>query len=310
MPPFLHDRIIREPYVNRLSRHILTAWRRFRYSTVLLTTAPLRCGSTVFLHVQDGLLAEEDEKLPLAWHVVGTLQHFHLVEDFIFVVFVWAQEVVVSDPESQVIVSPVDVVKAVCVTVRSLIGSVKPLDHLFKRAVFRRDGIIIGKSDDLGDLEGKVFAELFCEFHGGKRIGAVAVSDELKFFRQLRKATEGHTHGEDTGADAAVVGYLVADDGPGCCVHNEPDIGFDTPDFYIGFIGSKYLPFFVGVLVNKGLNADGGSFAVVGNLLVGNVNVVQVFQGLRGFSQGEAEVDVEGQAQGHNVGIMFAEFQG
>ena len=41
-----------------------------------------------------------------------------------------------------------------------------------------------------------------------------------------------------------------------------------------------------------------------------NVNVVQVFQGLGGFSKGEAEVDVEGQAQGHNVGIMFAEFQG
>ena len=71
--PFLLNRIIREPYVNRLSRHILTAWRRLRYSTVLLTTAPLRCGSTVFLHIQDGLLTQEDEKLPFAWHVVGAL---------------------------------------------------------------------------------------------------------------------------------------------------------------------------------------------------------------------------------------------
>ena len=135
--PFVLNRIIREPYVNRLSRHILTTWRRFRYSTILLTTAPPWCGSAVFLHIQDGLLAEEDEKLPLAGHVVGTLQHFHFIKDFVFIVFVWTQKIVVSDPERQVIVSPVDVVKAVCMTVRSLIGAVEPFDHLFKRTVFR-----------------------------------------------------------------------------------------------------------------------------------------------------------------------------
>ena len=84
-----------------------------------MTTAPLRCGSTVFLHIQNGLLAKEDEKLPLARHVVGALQHFHLVKDFVVIVFMWAQKVVVSDPECQVIVGPVDVVKAVCTGWRS-----------------------------------------------------------------------------------------------------------------------------------------------------------------------------------------------
>ena len=39
--PFLLDRIIREPYVKRLSRHIL-APQVLRYSTVLLTTVPLQ----------------------------------------------------------------------------------------------------------------------------------------------------------------------------------------------------------------------------------------------------------------------------
>lgn len=82
-----------------------------------MTTAPLWCGSIVFLHIQDNLLAEVDKKLLFARHVVGTLQHFHLVKDFVFVVFVWAQKVVVSNPESQVIVRPVDVVKAVCMAV-------------------------------------------------------------------------------------------------------------------------------------------------------------------------------------------------
>ena len=33
-------------------------------------------------------------------------------------------------------------------------------------------------------------------------------------------------------------------------------------------ISSEYIAFFVRILVNKGLDADGGSFAVVGNLLM------------------------------------------
>ncbi len=256
------------------------------------------------------MLTKEDEKLPLAWHVVGTLQHFHLVEDFVFVMLVWAQKVVVSDPESQVIISPFDVVKAVCMTVRSLIGAVESLDHLFKGAVLRRDSVIIGKSDDLCDLERKVFAEPFREFHSGKGIGAIAVSDELEFFRQLCNSQEGHTHGEDAGANAAVIGYLVADDGTGSRVHNEPDIGFDTADFDVGFISGEHISLFVGILINKGFDADSGALAVIGNLLVGDADVVEVFQGLRGFTQGEAKVDMECQTQGHDMGVMLREFEG
>ena len=33
-----------------------------------------------FLHVQDGLLTKEDKQLPLARHVVSTLEHFHFVK--------------------------------------------------------------------------------------------------------------------------------------------------------------------------------------------------------------------------------------
>ena len=77
-----------------------------------MTTAPLQCSSTVFLHIQDDLLTEEDEKL-------------------------------------------------------------------------------------------------FGEFHGGKGIGAVAVSDEPELFRQLSKFPECHTHGEDAGTDVAVIRYDV-----------------------------------------------------------------------------------------------------
>ena len=166
-----------------------------------------------------------------------------------------AQEVVIGNPESQVVVGTVDAVKAVCVAVGSLVGAVEPFDHLLERSVFRGNSVVVGKSDDLCDLEGKGFAELFGKLHGGEGIGTVAVSDELELFREFCKSPEGHAHGKDARADAAAVGHLVADDGPG--------------------------------------GADGGSLAVVGYLLVGDADVVQVFQGLRGFAEGKAQIDMQ-----------------
>ena len=111
-------------------------------------------------------------------------------------------------------------------------------------------------------------------------------------FRQFCKSPESHTHSEDTGADTTVIRDLVANDGSGCGIHNEPDIGFDPTDFDIGFIGSKNRPFFVGVLVNKRFHADSCGLAVISDLLVGNADVVQVSESLGGFPKGEAKVDV------------------
>ena len=223
------------------------------------------------------MLAKEDEELPFARHIVGALQHLHFVEDFVFVVLMGTQEVVVGDPQGKVIVCAVDAVKAVCMAVGGLVGAVKPFDHLFERAVFRGDGIIVGKPDDLRDFERKVFPQLFSELHGGKGIGAVAVSNELEPFRQLHKPPECHAHGEDAGADAPIVRGLVADDGAGRRVHDEPDVGLDAADFDVGLICGEHIPFWVGIVVNEGLNAEGCSLAVVGDLLVGNADVVKVF---------------------------------
>ncbi len=273
-----------------------------------MTTAPLRLCGAVFLHIQDGLLSEEDEQLPFAGHVVSSLKHLHFVEDFVFIVFMRAQEIIVSDPERQVVVGAVDAVKAVCMSVRSLIGAVQPLNHLLEWAVFRGSSIVVGKSDDLGDFKSEVIAQLLYELHCSKGIGAVAVSDKLKVLRQFCKSPESHTHGEDTGADATVIGHLIADDGAGSGVHDEPDVGFDAADFDVGFVSREHGPFFVGILVDKGLDADGGSFAVVGGLLVGDADAVKVFQGLRSLAQGKAGIHMECEAQGHGMGVMLAEF--
>ena len=77
-------------------------------------------------------MPKKDKELPFARHIVSTLQHFYFVEDFVFIVFMWSEKVIISNPESQVIVGAVDVVKAVCVAVRSFIGAVEPFNHLFE----------------------------------------------------------------------------------------------------------------------------------------------------------------------------------
>ena len=254
--------------------------RLLRYSTVLLTTAPLRLCSTVFLHIQDGLLPEEDEHLPFAGHVVSALQHLHFVEDVVFIVFMRAQEVIVSDPERQIIAGTVDAVKAVCMAVRGFISPVQAFDHLLEWPVFGRNSIVVGKSNDLGDFKGKVSAQLFYELHCGEGIRTVSVRNEPEVLRQFCKIPERHAHGEDTGAYATVIRHLIADDGAGGGVHDEPDVGFDATDFDVCLVSREHVSFFVGVLVNKGLDADGGSFTVVGDLLVGDADVVKVFQSL------------------------------
>ena len=66
----------------------------------------------------------------------------------------------------------------------------------------------------------------------------------------------------------------MTDDGAGGRVHDEPDIGFDATDFNVGFVRGENISFFVGVLVNKGLDTDGGGLAAVGYLLVRDADVV------------------------------------
>ena len=53
------------------------------------------------------------------------MEHFHIIKHLIIVTLVWTQEVVIGNPESQVVVGTFDVVKAVCFPVRSLIGPVQ-----------------------------------------------------------------------------------------------------------------------------------------------------------------------------------------
>lgn len=213
------------------------------------------------------------------------MEHLYIVKYFIVVMFMWTQEVVISNPESQVIACAFDVVKTVGFPVGSLIGSVEPLHDLFEWTVFLRYRIVVAKSNHLSDREGKVLAKFLCEFHGGKGISTVAVSNKSEVFREFLKSPEGHAHGKDTRANPTVIGHLVTDDGTAGSVHDQPDVGFDTADFDIGFISHKGFPFAIGVQIDEGLDTDSRSLTVVGDLLMGDLNVIKIFEGLAGFAQ-------------------------
>ena len=87
---------------------------------------------------------------------------------------------------------------------------------------------------------------------------------------------KSHSHGENTGADPAVVRYLIADDRAFGVIHDEPDGGLDTTDFDIGFVSGEDTARAVIIVVNKRLDTDSGSLAVIRYLLMGNGDVVQI----------------------------------
>ena len=84
---------------------------------------------------------------------------------------------------------------------------------------------------------------------------------------------ESHPHSKDAGTDTSAVRDLITDNGTACGIHDKPDIRFDSPDFDIGFVSSKNIACFVAVMIDKGLDTDSSSFAVVGDLLVGDADV-------------------------------------
>ena len=262
------------------------------------------------LHLQDRLLAQEDEQLPLARHVVGIFQMLYFIEDTVVVVLMRSEEVIIGDPEGDIVVGTLIVVIAAGYAVGGFKRTVETLDHLFERPELFGDFVLVRKPDDLSDIKTELLTELVEELLCRKWIGAVSIGDKAEVFRKLLQLTESHAHGKDAGTDTAVVRDLIAKDGTGYRIHDEPDVSFDPADFDIGFVGNKGGSGFVIVVGNERFDDEGGSPGVVGNLLVGNPDVVKVFESLRGLAQGETKVDMESQAEPHDMGVMPAELQG
>lgn len=95
--------------------------------------------------------------------------------------------------------------------------------------------------------------------------------------------TESHPHSKDTGTDASIVRNLISDNGSACGIHDKPDVSFDTADFDIGFISSENITCLVIIMIDKRFDADGSRFAIVGDLLMGDADVIKIFECLRCF---------------------------
>ena len=119
---------------------------------------------------------------------------------------------------------------------RELIASFRP-GFQIERPELGGDFIVIGKADDLSDVEPEVLAIFEIELHGSKRICAVAVGNESETFRELiSEVLQSLPHGEDACTDAPVIRASVSEDGTLHGIHDEPDIAFDASHFDVGFI--------------------------------------------------------------------------
>ena len=220
-----------------------------------------------------------------------------------------SEEVIISDPEGDIVVGTLIVVIAAGYAVGGFKRTVETLDHLFERAELLGDFVLVSKPDDLGDIKTELLTELMEELLCCERIGAVPIGNKAEVFRQFFQLAESHAHGKDTGTDTPVVRDLIAKDRTGYCIHDEPDVSFDPADFDVSFIGNEGGSAFIVIVVNERLDDKGGSPGIVGNLLVGDPDVVKIFESLRGLAQGESEIDMESQAEPHDMGVVAAEFQ-
>lgn len=69
------------------------------------------------------MLSQIDEELPFARHI-GSIQQFHMVERFVAGMFVWTKEVIISNPESEIIVGTINVIKTIGFAIGSFVCTV------------------------------------------------------------------------------------------------------------------------------------------------------------------------------------------
>ena len=114
-------RIIREPYVKGLSRHILTGFAGSVFHGSLDNGSAPAYEAVSFLHFKYSLLAEEDYELPFSWHISAVGYHFILNERTLVIMYLMrTKKVVISNPKCEIIVGTIVVIKSVCGSVRGL----------------------------------------------------------------------------------------------------------------------------------------------------------------------------------------------
>ena len=274
-----------------------------------LTSGSGSSGRWRLLHPQDGILPEQDQYLPFGRHVVGTCKLIQVIEHPVSVVLVRTKEVVVGDPEGDAVVRSVEVVIATGSPVGEFERTVESFHDLFERTELLRYCILIGKPDDLGDVEFEILAVVQIELLSSERISGVTVGNETELLRELREMLQGHTHGQDTGTDTTVRRDPVTEDGTGSRIHDEPDEASDALDLDVGLVTDHIGRGAIVVSVDEWLDDKGCGPGIVGNLLVRDADTIEVIHGLSSLTKRQLQVHMKGQAQGHDIGVVLGEVQ-
>ena len=94
----------------------------------------------------------------------------------------WSEEVVISDPERQIVVGTIVVIKTVRWPIRGLVCTVQTFDQLLVGTELFRNGIIVCKAENLSNLKLECFTVFAKELLCGKRISAVSISYKAELF--------------------------------------------------------------------------------------------------------------------------------
>ena len=196
---------------------------------------------------------------------------------------------------------------AVCNAIGELEGSVKPLDILLEPAVLRSDGILIGKTEDLSEMEGHIL-------HGklllGEVVDGVTVRDKFQGIAgEFFEVTESPAHGDHAGFKSPFGRNGMAENGFLDCIHNKPDVVIHSFDLHVGFVGGQIVGGIVVVVVN--VSGDNGRSGVnlPCNHGMRNLDAMNIEKSTGGHPGRQAEIHHIGQAKTQNVGRELSELE-
>lgn len=195
------------------------------------------------------------------------------------------QEVVVGNPEGNGIVGGVEELISAGIAVGRFEGAVETFDHLLEGPEFGGNRVVIGKTDDLSNIEFERILIAQSKLLSGKGVSRITVRNEAEVLRQGFDILKCHAHRHDAGTDTAVIGNPVADNGTGNCIHDEPDVGFDAFDFDVGLVCDKCGGFLGRVGHEKRAHKSSGGSAVVFNRRVRDIDAVNFLESQCCFAQ-------------------------
>lgn len=244
-------------------------------------------------------------------HQIGIVEHLDRIKGMEFAKDrMRTEEVVISNPKGNGVISRIKEFIAAGVAVGSFEGAVETFDHLLERTKLCGNGIIISEPDYLRDIEFEWIILAQSKLLSGKRISRIPVRNEAEVLRQGFEILKRHAHGHDARTDTTVIGNPVADDGTGNRIHDEPDVGFNTLDLDVGLISDKGGRLFEWIGHEKRAHESSGGSAIVFNRRVRDIDAVDFLESQCGFPQRKPQIDRTSQAKSHNMGVMLAELQG